>query len=135
MLLQDDDLNSITGRILDAAITVHRHLGPGLLESIYAQCLRIELAASGMRFTVHRGVPIAYKGRPLDTCCRIDLIVEDMVVVEIKAVERLLPVHEAQTLTYLYLTGCRCGLLINFNVPRLMDGVRRLINARIANQR
>ena len=134
MLLQDDDLNSVTGRILDAAITVHRHLGPGLLESIYAQCLRIELAARGMRFTVHRGVPIAYKGRPIDTCYRVDLVVEDMVVVEIKAVERLMPVHEAQTLTYLYLTGCRCGLLINFNVPRLMDGVRRLINARIANQ-
>ena len=94
------------------------------------QCLKYELASHGLRFVEQKAVAIAYKGTVLDACYRIDLIVEDLVVVEVKSVDKLLSVHEAQVLTYLRLTDCPAALLINFNVPRLMDGVRRLLNNR-----
>lgn len=122
------NINVLTGKIIGAAIEVHRQLGPGLLESSYAPCLATELAACGLRYDTQRVVPIAYKGQMLDSCYRIDLIVEDLVVVELKAVEKTLPVHDAQVLTYLRLTGSPVGLLINFNVPKLTDGVKRLLN-------
>jgi GxxExxY protein len=128
MLLDDPRINDITRQILGAAIEVHRVLGPGLLESIYLECLQFELASRGLRFVVQRAVPVTYKGKLLSASYRLDLIVEDAVVVEIKSVEALLPVHLAQALTYLRLTGCPAALLININVPRLMDGVRRLLN-------
>ena len=131
MLVDPASFNPITHKILSAAIEVHRTLGPGLLESIYLYCLHLELASHGLRFVAQRSVPIIYKGTPLEAAYRIDLIVEDLVVVEVKSVAGLAPVHEAQLLTYLQLTGCPAGLLINFNVPRLMDGVRRLINPRV----
>jgi GxxExxY protein len=118
----------ITRRVLGAAIEVHRTLGPGLLESVYMPCLRLELASRGLRFVVERVVPIVYKGNALGSSYRIDLIVEYRVVVEVKSVWALAPVHEAQVITYLRLTGCPVGLLINFNVPLLMDGVKRLVN-------
>jgi GxxExxY protein len=124
--------NSITSEIIGAAIEVHRTLGPGLLESTYVPCMHFELTARRLRYTVQRAVPIIYKNVRLDTSYRLDLIVEDLVVVELKAVERLLSVHEAQVLTYLGLTGCPAGLLINFNVPKLVDGVKRLLNPRAA---
>lgn len=91
-------------------------------------CLQFELAARDLRYVAQRAVPIVYKGVALDTSYRVDLIVEDVVVVEMKSVDRLLPVHQAQVLTYMGLTGCPAGLLINFNVPTLIDGVQRLIN-------
>jgi GxxExxY protein len=122
--------NAITHDILSAAIEVHRTLGPGLLESTYMPCLQFELAARNLRFVTQRSVPIVYKGMRLDAGYRIDLIVEDTVVVEVKSVATLLPVHSAQVLTYLSLTGCPAGLLINFNVTKLMDGVKRLLNPR-----
>jgi GxxExxY protein len=127
--------NDLTGQILAAAIEVHRTLGPGLLESIYSKCLAVELASRGVRFTVARPVPITYKGTRLDLTYRIDLVVEDRVVVEVKAVAAILPVFQAQALTYMRLIECPAGLIINFNAPRLMDGVKRLINARaVADQ-
>jgi GxxExxY protein len=127
-MLYDGPLSVITGQIIGAAIEVHRILGPGLLESTYMPCLQFELATRKLRFIAERAVPILYKGMELDARYRIDLIVEDQVVIEMKSVDRLLPVHQAQVLTYMKLTGCPAGLLINFNVPRLIEGVRRLIN-------
>ena len=126
-MLIDAPFNSITGQIIDGAIEVHRVPGPGLLESAYMPCLQYELTARKLRFATQRVVPIVYKGMVLDTSYRVDLIVEDTVVVELKSVAALLPVHSAQLLTYLRLTGHPAGLLMNFNVPKLVDGVRRLI--------
>ena len=135
MHVEPSDFNDVTGRILAAAIEVHRTLGPGLLESIYTPCLHYELTARKLRFVAQRPIPIAYKGMSMDACYRVDLIVEDLVVVEMKSVAAILPVHQAQLLTYMGLTECPAGLLINFNVPRLMDGVKRLINPRAAGKR
>jgi GxxExxY protein len=128
MLIDDDSLNQLTGLILAAAIEVHRALGPGLLESIYIECLEYELRARGLGFVRQLNVPIIYKGTRLRSSYRVDLIVEDRVVVEVKSVDVLAPVYKAQVLTYMRVTGKAAGLLINFNVPRLMDGVKRLIN-------
>lgn len=119
-------INRITQGIIGAAVEVHRELGPGLLESAYEQCLAHELALRGVGFQRQTTLPVAYKGLQLDAGYRLDLLVEDQVVVEIKAVESLTAVHEAQLLTYLRLGGWPVGLLINFNVARLVDGIRRL---------
>ena len=129
-MLDDEPFNALTGEIIGAAIEVHRVIGPGVLESTYIPCLQHELAVRKLRFVTGRTVPISYKGIRLDSHYRIDLLVEDVVVVELKAVERLMPVHQAQVLTYLAVTGCPVGLLINFNVAVLKDGVRRLVNPR-----
>jgi GxxExxY protein len=127
-VLIDTPLNNITGQIIGAAIEVHRILGPGLLESTYMPCLQLELATAKLRFVAERAVPILYKGLNLEARYRIDLLVENLVVVEVKSVDRLLPVHQAQVLTYMRLTRCPAGLLVNFNAPRLIDGVKRLID-------
>ena len=131
MPIDPSTFNDTTRIILAAAIEVHRTLGPGLLESIYLQCLHWEFAARNLNFVVQRPIPIIYKGTTLDGRYYVDLIVEDLVVVEVKSVAGLLPVHQSQTLTYMRLTECAAGLLINFNVPRLMDGVKRLLNPRV----
>ena len=128
MHIDPSTFNDVTREILGAAIEVHRTLGPGLLESTYMPCLQFELRARNLRFVAQRTIPVVYKGMALETSYRIDLIVEDLVVVEVKSVASLLPVFEAQLLTYLHVTRCPAGLLINFNVPRLMDGVKRKIN-------
>ena len=128
MRVDPADFNDITREILAGAIEVHRALGPGLLESIYTPCLQYELTARKLRFAAQRAVPIVYKGMAMGAGYRIDLVVEDVVVVELKSASVLLPVHQAQILTYLNLTACPVGLLINFNVPRLMDGVKRRLN-------
>ncbi len=128
-MLVDIPANVITGHIIGAAIEVHRILGPGLLESTYMSCLQFELATAKLQFAAQRSLPILYKGIELDAQYRIDLLVEDLVVVEVKALDHLLPVHQAQVLTYMRLTGCPAGLLINFNVPKLIDGVKRLSNS------
>jgi GxxExxY protein len=135
MTVDPSEFNDITRRILAGAIEVHRTLGPGLLESIYTPCLHAELTARQLRFVTQRAIQIVYKGMPLESSYRVDLIVEDLVVVELKATTALLPVHQAQVLTYLEITKCPTGLLINFNVPRLMDGVKRLINPRATRRR
>jgi GxxExxY protein len=129
-MLVDAEFNTVTRDVIGAGIEVHRIVGPGLLESTYLQCLQYELAERKLQFITQQAMPIVYKGITLTTRYRIDLIVEGTVVVEVKSVENLLPVHQAQVLTYLNLTGCPAGLLINFNVPRLVDGVKRLIASR-----
>ena len=120
--------NEITDRIIGAAIEVHRQLGPGLLEATYETCLLKELSDRHLNYERQKVLPISYKGILLDGALRMDLVVEGRVVVELKCVARLEPVHEAQLLTYLRLSGCKVGLLINFHVPVLRRGLRRLVN-------
>ncbi len=121
------DLNRITEQIIGAAIEVHRALGPGLLESAYEECLCRELALRSIPYERQRPLLVEYKGLKLECGYRLDLVVMDAVVVEVKAVSALEPIHEAQLLTYLRLGGWHVGLLINFNVPVLKNGVRRLV--------
>ncbi len=117
----------LTGDIIGAAIEVHRELGPGLLESTYAACLCRELELRGITFERQKPLPLAYKGARLDCGYRPDLMIGGLVVMEIKSVVALAPIHEAQLLTYLKLTGVKIGLLINFNVIFLKNGLRRLV--------
>ena len=117
----------LTGKIVDCAITVHKLLGPGLLESAYEECLQYELRACRLDTLKQLPMPLIYKEKKLDIGYRIDLLVEDKVIIEVKSVDALNPVHMAQIMTYLKLSGCRIGLLINFNVPFLKDGIRRII--------
>jgi GxxExxY protein len=122
------DLNQITEKIIGAAIEVHRHLGPGLLESAYEECSCYELDQMGLKFQRQVHLPIQYKGIQLQGAYRMDVVVEDAVVVEIKATEQMLPLYSAQVLTYLRSAHKTIGLLINFNVPVLKDGVKRIVN-------
>jgi GxxExxY protein len=117
----------LTEAIIGAAMEVHRALGPGLLESAYEKCLCHELKLRGFAVGSEVELPVTYKGLTLNCGYRLDLVVEDSVIVELKAVEQTLPVHEAQLLTYLRLSGKRVGLLINFNVPVLKDGITRRV--------
>jgi GxxExxY protein len=123
-----DDLNEISGKIIDCAIRVHKELGPGMLEGAYEICLMHELTALGLNVVSQVQMPINYRGLKLDAGYRIDLLVEESVIIELKSVDRLHPVHEAQLLSYLRMSGLRLGLVINFNVKRLVDGVRRVVN-------
>jgi GxxExxY protein len=118
-----------SGLVVESVIAVNRQLGPGLLESVYERCLDIELAERELRVERQVVLPIHYNGQRIDVALRIDLMVENRVIVEVKAVDQLLPVHEAQLLNYLRLSGRRVGLLINFNTPQLKQGVRRLVNS------
>src|SRR5882762_7980780 len=111
--------NSVSGMIVDAAVLVHRTLGPGLLESVYEQCLAYELETRGLAIARQVAVDLIYRDVRLDAGFRMDLLVDQRVVVEVKACEKLLPIHKSQLLTYLKLSGVRLGLLVNFNVPRL----------------
>jgi len=121
------ELNELTKQIIGAAIKVHRHLGPGLLETAYETCLAYELQQLGLNFERQKALPLIYKEIRLDQGYRIDLLVERKVIVELKVVERIAPVHEAQVLSYLRFSGCKIGLLLNFNVKLLKDGIRRFI--------
>ncbi len=120
--------NYITDQIIAAAINVHRNLGPGLLESTYESCLVFELIKRNLKIEQQKQIPIIYEGTKLSCAYRIDILVEDKVIVEVKAVDSLTPVHEAQMLSYLKLSGCKVGLLMNFNVKFLRQGLRRLVN-------
>ena len=124
-----EKLSAITEEIIGAAIAVHRALGPGLLESAYEACLAYELAERGMAVERQKGLPVSYRGVTVDCGYRIDLLVEGLVVVELKVVKRLEAIHEAQLLSYLKLSGCRVGLLTNFNVRMLKEGIRRMVNS------
>jgi GxxExxY protein len=117
----------LTRNIIGAAIEVHRALGPGLLESTYQTCLAHELALREIAFEREKPLPVEYKSISLECGYRLDFLVEEKVVVELKSVAEMLPVHEAQLLTYMKLAGCRVGLLINFNVPLLKDGISRRV--------
>jgi len=122
------DLNICSGAVVDGAMQVHSALGPGLLESAYELCLAHELRMRGIQVETQVAVPIIYKGFRLDAGYRIDLLVENEIVIEAKSVAKLLPVHEAQLLSYLRLANRRLGLLINFNIPHLRDGIKRMVN-------
>jgi GxxExxY protein len=121
------DVDSITRAIISDAIAVHRTIGPGLLESTYEVCLAALLTRRGMKIERQLAMPVVFQGERLDCAYRIDLLVEGLVVVELKTVAKLEPVHQAQMMTYLHHSGCKVGLLINFNVPRLIDGLRRVV--------
>ena len=121
-------MDAITDQIIGAAIEVHRVLGPGLLESVYEECLAFELDQRGLKYRRQVPLPVVYKDFRLDCGYRLDLLVEEEVVVELKTVEGLEPIHEAQLLTYLKLGGWQVGLLINFNVCVLKDGIKRMVN-------
>ena len=122
------NLNEISGQVVDAAMKVHAALGPGLLENTYEACLKHELEKRGLRTEQQVGLPVEYDGVRIDLGYRLDLLVENQIIVELKAVERLTRVHEAQLLSYLKLSGKQIGLLINFNVARLRDGIKRMVN-------
>lgn len=121
-------MNQITDRIIGVAIRVHKELGPGLLESAYEACLAFELRDAGLSVEVKKPLPVSYRGVRLDCGYRIDLVVENKVIIELKAVEKVLPIHEAQILSYLKLSGLQLGLLINFNSLYLKDGIKRVVN-------
>ena len=120
--------NNLTRRVIGAAIEVHRTLGPGLLESVYQECLTHELSSRGLSFRREVPLTLQYKGHTLRTILRADLLIESRVIVETKALESLAPVHSAQLLSYLRLSNIRIGLLINFNVETLVHGIRRVVN-------
>ena len=117
----------LTEPVIQAAIEVHKNLGPGLLESTYEQCLAHELQLKGIHFKSQLPLPVEYKGIQLDTGYRIDLLIEDSLIIELKSVEKILPIHEAQILTYIKLAKVKIGLLINFNVLKVKEGIRRFI--------
>ena len=121
------EINSITREILDASYKVHTALGPGLLESAYQACLVYELKKKGLKVEVEKGLPLIYEEVHLETGYRIDILVEDKVVVELKTVEAFTDVHTAQVLTYLKLSKCKVGLLLNFHTKSLKNGIKRLI--------
>jgi GxxExxY protein len=122
------DVNQVSGAIVNAAMKEHSAVGPGLLESAYEACLLHELRSLGLDVKSQVGLPVAYDGIKIDVGYRVDLLVEDAVIVELKAVETLLPIHQAQLLSYLKLSGKRVGLLINFNVLHLKNGIKRMVN-------
>jgi GxxExxY protein len=124
---QRKHLNELSGRVIGLAMEVHRELGPGLLESAYEEALAYELTQAGICFTRQQDTPLLYKGVKLDCGYRLDLVVEGELIVELKTVTELLPIHHAQVLTYLKLQGKSLGLLFNFNVPVLKDGIRRVV--------
>jgi GxxExxY protein len=123
-----NERNEITGKIIDAAMRVHSKLGPGLLESAYEACLAYELRKRGLKVLTQVGLPVTYDEVQLDVGYRIDLLVEDEIIVELKAVDEIAPIHQAQLLSYLKLSGRKIGLLLNFNVRRLKNGIHRMAN-------
>ena len=120
--------SDLTEKVIGAAIAVHKALGPGLLESVYEECMAIEMTLDKIPFERQRPLPIVYRGVQVSAAYRMDFLVDGRVVLDLKATLHLLPVHEAQLLTYLRLTQCRVGLLINFNVATLIDGIKRMVN-------
>jgi GxxExxY protein len=121
------DFDRLSNQVIGLAIEVHRELGPGLLESTYEQCLAYELKNNGFSFKLQHPLPVKYKEIRLDCGYRLDLLVENELIVELKSVEAIKKIHEAQLLTYMKLTGIEIGLLINFNVPLLKDGIKRFV--------
>lgn len=126
-LAPNDQINALTSAIIKAGIEVHRTLGPGLLESAYLECLAFELRTAGRVIEVQKPLPVVYKGVKLDCGYRVDIVLESTVIVEVKCVAQLAPIHYAQILTYLKLAGCPAGLLLNFHVPVLKQGIRRVL--------
>lgn len=125
---QREDGDKWSHQVIGAAMEVHRHLGPGLLESAYEECLCHELNALKIPYERQKALPVTYKGVSLDCGYRMDIVVNSSLLLELKSVESLLPIHEAQLLTYLRLSGLRLGLLVNFNVPLLKNGIKRMVD-------
>jgi GxxExxY protein len=121
------EFEELSNKVIGCAIEVHRNLGPGLLESTYEQCLAHELKIEGMPFKLQYPLPVEYKGIKLDCGYRIDLLVDNYLIVELKSVENVLPIHQAQLLTYMKLSGIKIGLLMNFNVKYMKDGIKRMV--------
>ena len=121
------ELEGLSGALIDSALKVHQTLGPGLLESVYESCLCIELGKRGIAFETQTPIPVVYEGVRMEAGLRLDLLVENSLIVEVKSVEKLLPIHQSQLLTYLRLSDLRLGLLINFNVTLLKEGIKRVI--------
>ena len=121
------EFDELSNKVIGCAIEVHRNLGPGLLESTYKQCLAHELKIEGMPFKLQFPLPVEYKGIKLDCGYRIDLLVANILIVELKSVENVLPIHQAQLLTYMKLSGIKIGLLMNFNVKYMKDGIKRMV--------
>ena len=122
------DINVLTNKIIGASIEVHKALGPGLLESVYEECLCQELGLQGMGFERQKNLDILYKGKHLDCGYRLDVVVEGSVILELKSCAGVEPIHKAQLLTYLKLSGLPLGLILNFNVPLMRDGIVRMVN-------
>jgi len=122
------DINELSSKIIGAAIEVHKALGPGLLESAYEECLCYELGLRGVSYERQKPLAVVYKGKELDCGYRLDLVVERAVILELKSCEKVEPIHKAQLLTYLKLSGCNLGLLLNFNVSYMKDGIVRIVN-------
>ena len=128
MKISVEEINRITGIILDAAVVVHKEMGSGLLESVYEYCLSKELTNRGIKIQAQFSVPLFYKGHALEKDFRLDMLVENEIIIEVKAVETILPVPAAQIISYLKITNKRVGVLINFNVPLLKNGFTRYVN-------
>jgi len=126
--MEVDRLNALSNEVIGAAIEVHRVLGPGLLESVYSRCLHMELESRGLQVAREVSIPLSYKGYSFENAYRLDLLVENELIVEAKALETMLPVHQAQVLTYLRMTGHRLGLLLNFNVDVMRHGIKRVVH-------
>lgn len=122
------DINTLSNRIIGAAIEVHKALGPGLLESAYEECLCHELTLKGLSAEQQKSLPVIYKGKKLDCGYRLDIVVQKLIILELKSCDKIEPIHKAQILTYLKLSGLSLGLLLNFNVPVMRDGIVRVVN-------
>ena len=122
------DINELSSKIIGAAIEVHKMLGPGLLESTYEECLCYEFGLRGLSNERQKALPVIYKDRELDCGYRLDVVVEKTIILELKSCERIQPIHNAQLLTYLKLSGLHLGLILNFNVPIMRDGIVRIVN-------
>jgi len=123
-----EEIELIAKQLVDSMLAVHRELGPGLLESTYQACLAQELAARGIEVYCEVELPVKYKGLEIEAGYRIDMLVADSIVIENKSVQAFLPIHEAQLLTYMKLSGCRLGFLVNWNIPLIKDGIKRMVN-------
>ena len=122
------DINQLSSKIIGASIEVHKALGPGLLESAYERCLCHELNQRGLSFENQKPLPVTYKGQKLDCGYKLDVVVKNAIILELKSCEQIEPIHKAQLLTYLKLSGLKLGLLLNFNVPVMRDGIVRIVN-------
>lgn len=122
------DINKLSSKVIGCAIEVHKTLGPGLLESAYEQCLCHELNLRELSFESQKSLPVEYKGKRLDCGYRLDIVVDNVIILELKACEAIIPIHKAQLLTYLKLSGLHLGLILNFNVPVMRDGIVRIVN-------
>lgn len=126
-IMELKEIDELSNRMIGLAIDVHRYLGPGLLESVYQQCLAYELSTNNIEFVLEHPIPVKYKEIKIDCAFRADLIVAKSIILELKAADKILPIHEAQLMTYLKITGIKLGLIINFNVKLLKDGIKRII--------